>query len=131
MIVIDTSAITAILQEEPEQFVFRERISVARRRLISAVTYQEAGQVAFGRRGSRGRVELDAFLFSIAAEIIPHDETLARMAIDAFQRFGKGIHSKARLNFGDCAAYALAASLGVPLLFKGTDFAATDALSAT
>ncbi len=70
------------------------------------------------------------YIAEIDAEIIPHDERLASLAIAAFQRFGKVIHSKARLNFGDCASYALAQSLGAPLLYKGNDFAATDLTSA-
>jgi ribonuclease VapC len=122
MIVIDTSALVAILNHEPERTAFFE---------IIAVTYQEAGQVLLSRRGVNGLYDLDDFLAFIKAEIIPHDARLAHFAILAFQRYGKGIDPKARLNFCDCAAYALAKALNAPLLFKGNDFAATDVIAAT
>jgi ribonuclease VapC len=130
MIVIDTSALVAILNHEPERTAFFEAIAAADRRLVSAVTYQEAGQVLFARRGSNGLYDLEDFLAFIKAEIIPHDVHLAAFAVAAFQRFGKGIDPKARLNFCDCAAYALAKAMNAPLLFKGNDFTATDVRAA-
>lgn len=126
MIVIDTSALVAILNHEPERTAFFEAIAAADRRLVSAVTYQEAGQVLFARRGINGLYDLEDLLAFIKAEIIPHDLHLAAFAIAAFQRYGKGIDPQARLNFCDCAAYALAKAMDSPLLFKGNDFAATD-----
>lgn len=126
MIVIDTSAVIAILDGENERKAFFEIIAAADRRLVSAVTYQEAGHVLIARRGVKGLYDLDDFLSLIRAEIVPHDLTLAALALEAFRRFGKGINSQARLNFGDCATYALAKSMDAPLLFKGDDFAATD-----
>ena len=131
MIVIDTSALVAILNHEPERTAFFEVIAAADRRLVSAVTYQEAGQVLLSRRGVNGLYDLDDFLAFIKAEIIPHDAQLAHFAILAFQRYGKGIDPKARLNFCDCAAYALAKTMSAPLLFKGNDFVATDVIPAT
>jgi ribonuclease VapC len=126
MIVIDTSALVAILNHEPERTAFFEAIAAADRRLVSAVTYQEVGQVLFARRGINGLYDLEDFLAFIKAEIIPHDVHLAAFAVAAFQRFGKGIDPKARLNFCDCAAYALAKAMNAPLLYKGDDFTATD-----
>jgi ribonuclease VapC len=126
VIVIDTSVLVAILEHEPEREVYFQIIADADRRLISAVSYQEIAQVAFSRRGSNGLTDLDDFISLIQAEIVAHDERLARFAVEAFKRFGKGIHPAARLNICDCAAYALAKFLDAPLLYKGDDFATTD-----
>ena len=78
------------------------------------------------RRGINGLYDLEDFLAFIKAEIIPHDAQLASSAVLAFQRYGKGIDPNARLNFCDCAAYALAKAMHAPLLFKGADFTHTD-----
>jgi ribonuclease VapC len=126
MIVIDTSALVAILNHEPERTAFFQAIIAADRCLISAVTYQEAGHVLFARHGVNGLYDLEDFLALIKAEIIPHDMHLAALALEAFRRYGKGIDPKARLNFCDCAVYALAKAMQAPLLFKGDDFTATD-----
>lgn len=130
MIVIDSSALIAILDHEPERSRLFEILADARRCCVSAVTYQETGQVIYSRRGASGLDCLDELLASIGVEIIPYDEAMAREALAAFKIFGKGVHSKARLNFCDCASYALAKSLDAPLLYKGDDFAATDVLAA-
>lgn len=126
MIVIDSSALIAILEHEPDRQAHFDAIADADRRLISPVNLQKVGQVSFSRRGAQGLYDLEEFLALIGAEIVPHDGELARFAVEVFKRYGKGIHAEARLNFCDCAAYALARSLGAPLLFKGNDFAATD-----
>jgi ribonuclease VapC len=126
MIVIDTSALIAILNHEPERTALYEAIAATDRRLVSAVTYQEAGHVLFAKHGVNGLYDLEDFLALIKAEIIPHDVQLAALSLEAFRRYGKGIHPKARLNFCDCAAYALAKAMNAPLLFKGNDFAETD-----
>ncbi len=126
MIVIDSSALIAILEHEPERVVFFEAIANADRCLISAVNYQETGQVVFARRGANGVRDLEELVEVMEAEIVPHDYALAKFSIETFKRFGKGIHPEARLNFCDCAAYALAKTLNAPLLFKGSDFAQTD-----
>ena len=126
MIVIDTSALVAILNHEPERTAFYQAIVSADRCLISAVTYQEAGHVLIAKRGVNGLYDLEDFLALIKAEIIPHDMHLAALALEAFRRYGKGIDPKARLNFCDCAVYALAKAMQAPLLFKGDDFTATD-----
>ena len=126
MIVIDTSALIAILNHEPERTGFYQAIVAADRCLVSAVTYQEAGHVLIAKRGVNGLYDLEDFLALIKAEIIPHDMHLAALALEAFRRYGKGIDPKARLNFCDCAVYALAKAMQAPLLFKGNDFTATD-----
>ena len=130
MIAIDTSAIIAILQREPERDQFFERIADAPKRLISAVSLLEAGMVMQGRRGADGLINLHGLLRFIDAEIIPFDRDQSQIAVEAFIRYGRGNHAKARLNMGDCASYALAHSRRIPLLFKGQDFAATDIVSA-
>ena len=123
--VIDSSALIAILHGEPEAPAFLEAIRADPRRIVSAVTKLEAGMVAVGQRGLAGGGDFDRLLTRIGATIISFDDEQADIAREAFARFGKGRH-KAGLNFGDCAAYALAMLEAEPLLFKGTDFAATD-----
>ncbi len=126
MIVIDTSALIAILDHEPERARFYEAIAAADRRLVSAVTYQEAGHVLIAKRGVNGLYDLEDLLGLIGAEIVPHDIDLASLALEAFRRYGKGIDPKARVNLCDCATYALAKAMRAPLLFKGDDFSHTD-----
>ncbi len=122
--VVDTSAIAAVLLGEPERDAFRAAIErAARRPLLSAMTLLEASLVMAGRRGEAMLPVLDALAARL--EVVPFDEAMARTARDAFLRFGKGRHP-AGLNYGDCAAYALAKQRGLPLLFKGEDFARTD-----
>lgn len=129
-IVVDTSAIVAILRGEPEKDRFVDAILAASPRLMSAVSSQEAGMVIAGRFGDGAAWEpLDALLARLDVEIVAHDAALAQIAREAFLRFGKGRHP-AGLNFGDCAAYALALSNNSPLLFKGEDFAKTDIMAA-
>jgi ribonuclease VapC len=129
-IVVDTSAIVAILRNEPEKDCFVDAILAAAPRFMSAVSLQEAGMVTAGRFGDDTIWQLlDALLVRLDMEIVAHDAALARIAREAFLRFGKGRHP-ARLNFGDCAAYALAKANDLPLLFKGEDFAKTDIVAA-
>jgi ribonuclease VapC len=129
-IVVDTSAIIAILRGESEKDRFVDAILAASPRLMSAVSLQEARMVVCGRFGGGAAWEpLDALLARLDMEIVAHDAALARIAREAFLRFGKGRHP-ARLNFGGCAAYALAYGNDLPLLFKGEDFARTDIVAA-
>ncbi len=130
MIVIDTSALIAILQDEPERPRFAAVIARANRRMVSAVSLLEAGIVVRIRRGEVGLVALDEMVSDAELDIVAFDDTQRRLALQAFNQYGKGIHPSARLNFGDCAAYALAKIMNAPLLFKGTDFVATDLISA-
>ena len=128
MIVVDTSVFLAFLADEPEQSIHRDALLKAEARSMSAGNYLEAVIVVEGRRlGSRE--DLDEWLALRRIEIAPVDLTLAKLAADAFVRFGKGQHP-AGLNYGDCFAYALARQLGAPLLYKGNDFGRTDIRSA-
>jgi ribonuclease VapC len=126
-VTLDTSAVVAIFREEPERAEFLSLIDQASRRVISAVSVLEAAMVLEGRSGSDGGSDLDLFLSRASVEIVPFDEEQLALARTAFRLFGKGRH-RAGLNFGDCAAYALAEWSGEPLLFKGTDFSATDVI---
>ncbi len=127
--VLDTSAVIAILFREPEADLFAARIEAADRCLISAVTRVELSFVVEGRKGEDGRHDLDKLLRAMDAEIAAVTPQQADLAIEAFRRFGKGRH-RAGLNIGDCFAYALARSSGQALLFKGDDFVHTDIESA-
>ena len=128
MIVVDTSAIVAILKVERERDVFA-RIIAFEGCLFSTVGYLEASMVIVGRGRAQLTDLLDGLLSELAIELVPFDQQQARASQTAFLRFGKGRHP-AGLNFGDCVSYALAHSRGLPLLFKGTDFAKTDVISA-
>jgi ribonuclease VapC len=122
--VVDSSAVMAVLRREAEAAAFAAAIEQAEVRLISAANVLDLGMVAESR-GRAGARELDDFLERSRFEIVPFDAEQAALARDAFRRFGKGRHP-ARLNFGDCIAYALSKASGEPLLFKGGDFARTD-----
>ena len=123
--VIDTSALLAILQDEPERRSFNEAIEAAESRVMSVASYVEASLVIEARHGAEGVRELDRFVDRAGIELVGVDVEQGKMARDAFSRFGKGRHAAA-LNFGDCFAYALARTLAQPLLFKGDDFSKTD-----
>lgn len=125
--VIDSSALSAILAGEPEQAAFIDAIAAADLRLVSAASHLEASIVLEVRHGSAGVHDLDRLLDRAGCEIVAVDAEQAKIARSAFQRFGKGRHP-AGLNFGDCFTYALAVARGEPLLFKGNDFAQTDVL---
>lgn len=128
MIVVDSSALVAISENEPEALQFVNVLREAPRRFVSAVNVYETGIVIGTRRGRERIVRLTDFIDEISIEIVPFVEPHILGALDAYMRYGKGIDPKARLNLGDCAAYALAKALNAPLLFKGEDFAATDVL---
>ncbi|MGD0013447.1 MAG: type II toxin-antitoxin system VapC family toxin [Bryobacteraceae bacterium] len=123
--VIDTSALVAILLDEPERRRFNQAIESSARRLISAATVLEAAMVLEGRFGAPGGRLLDRFLLRARFESIPVDAEQAGIARRAFRKYGKGRH-RAGLNYGDCFSYALAKAAGEPLLYKGSDFAQTD-----
>ena len=123
--VIDSSAILAILQNEPESRAFRNLIVTDARRLVSAATLVETSMVVLTRQGEEGLAQLRAFISAAGITVVPLDEEQARVAVDAFRLFGKGRHA-AGLNFGDCLAYALSRATDEPLLFKGNDFGLTD-----
>lgn len=126
MIVVDSSALIAILRREPEADAFLEIIAAADQCLLSAVSLLETSMVLAGRSGDASSwTELDALVAQASIEVVPQDAALTDAARAAFLRYGKG-RDGAGLNLGDCAAYALASSRDLPLLFKGTDFAQTD-----
>jgi ribonuclease VapC len=129
VIVLDPSAIIAILREEEEANAFLDVIVEAEQCFLSAVGLFEASMVMIGHGVPGAADGLDALVRRRGIEIVPFDEDLALGSRVAFLRFGKGRHP-AGLNFGDCVSYALAQSRGLPLLFKGTDFAKTDVISA-
>ena len=127
--VIDSSAVLAILQDEPERHAFNVAIAAADQRSLSAASLVELSIVIGARCGSDGQADLDRFLTTAQIEVIGVDRGQAELARLAFAQFGKGRH-RAALNFGDCFSYALAKWLGQPLLFKGDDFSHTDLLLA-
>ena len=127
--VIDSSALLAIVLNEPECQAFLRKINLDARPLIAAANYVEAAVVLVTRRGPAAAVELRALLKEAGIEIAEVNEAISDVAIEAFRRFGKGRHP-AGLNFGDCFAYALASVTGEPLLYKGDDFAKTDIAAA-
>lgn len=123
--VIDTSALVAILFDEPEREELVEVIAQARRRIISATTLVEASLVVEARGGEPAGRELDLFLHRAGVGVIAVDQEQSSLARSAWRRYGKGRHP-AGLNLGDLFSYALAVSTGEDLLFKGDDFARTD-----
>jgi ribonuclease VapC len=126
--VLDTSALLAILLDEPERRQFNECIEASPKRFLSAATLLEAAIVVESRSGELAGRELDLFLHRARIEIVPVDEDQVEIARAAFRRYGKG-NDPAGLNFGDCFSYALARTTGEPLLYKGCDFARTDVQS--
>lgn len=123
--VVDSSALVAILLGEPDAEQFAAALGTAPVRLLSAVTRVELSFVIEGRKGEAGRADLDQLLRDGAFEIVSVTAQHAEIAIDAFRQYGRGRH-RAGLNIGDCFSYALAAASGLPLLFKGGDFTHTD-----
>jgi ribonuclease VapC len=123
--VIDTSAMIAMLLNEPTADRLITAIEADHTRLVSAATVVEASLVILGRYGEAGEPQLDRLLRGIGAEVVPVGEEQVVLARDAALRFGRGRHA-ASLNFGDCFSYALAVARGEPLLFVGDDFAKTD-----
>lgn len=126
MIVIDTSALVAILDEEPDAARYAEAIAEADAPLISAATVFETGIVILNRRGPKGAQKFHALLQETGCQVENVTAQHAQVALEAYASYGKGQKSKAGLNFGDCFSYALAKATGLPLLFKGKDFARTD-----
>jgi ribonuclease VapC len=124
--IIDTSAIVAILRDEPEAMSYAEAIAGARSRRVSAVNYVEAAAVIDGSRNPIASRRFDELFRDAGLRIEPVTEAQARIAREAYRDFGKGSGHAAGLNFGDCFAYALAKAMGEPILFKGNDFRHTD-----
>ena len=127
--VVDTSAILAILFGETERETFASAISEAGVRLVSTPNVLEASIVVFTRKGPAGHREFDLQLHNAGIDLVDFTREHLALAREGYQRFGKGRHP-ASLNFGDCCAYALSIHSGEPLLFKGDDFGHTDVRAA-
>jgi len=123
--VIDTSALVAILLGEPEAEAFAEAIAGDPKRLVSVFSVLETGIVIEAKKGDAGGRELDLFIHRASIEIISMDSGQVDLARFAWRSFGNGRHP-AGLNIGDCCSYALSKYSGEPLLFKGNDFSKTD-----
>lgn len=128
--IVDTSAIIAVLRREPEAVAFAEILEAAESRRISAVNFVEAAAVIDARKNPVDSRWYDSFLREGSFVIEPVTVEQARIAREAYRDFGKGSGHPAQLNFGNCFAYALAKETGEALLFKGADFSCTDIASA-
>jgi ribonuclease VapC len=129
MIALDTSVLISIILAESDADEVMSSMIDAGTLCLSAVSALEAGIVARTRAGAKADTRLRQLFADLAVEIVPFDRAQADVALERFRIYGKGIHPKARLNFGDCASYALAKSRNIPLLFKGDDFTHTDVLT--
>jgi ribonuclease VapC len=123
--VLDTSALLAVLLDEPERRGFNELIAADPIRLLSTASFLETGIVIETRSGEAGGRDLDLFIHRAEIALVPVDADQAEIARRAFRHFGKGRHP-AGLNFGDCFAYALSKASGEALLYKGDDLSKTD-----
>ena len=128
--IVDTSALIAILRDEPEAEAFAHAIERSIVRRLSAANFVEAAVVIDGSRDPVASRRFDELVLMAEIRIEPVTEAQARIAREAYRDFGRGSGHQAKLNFGDCFAYALAKITGEPLLFKGDDFAQTDIKSA-
>lgn len=127
--IVDSSVLIAILEHEPETSRLARALADSCSSKLPASCFVEASMMILSRRGEAGFLELDALLADVGLEVVPFTASQARLAREAFRRYGKGRHA-AGLNFGDCISYALARETGEELLFKGTDFALTDIAAA-
>jgi ribonuclease VapC len=128
-VILDTSALIAILWDEAEREAFNEAVAQAAVRQMSTATLADASIVIEASRGYDGLRDFDLWIAAAGVELVPVDADQAQIAREAFRRYGKG-HGPAGLNFGDCFSYALSKATGLPLLFKGDDFPQTDVESA-
>ncbi|MFN9422682.1 MAG: type II toxin-antitoxin system VapC family toxin [Gemmatimonas sp.] len=127
---LDSSAVIALIADEPEAPRLAAALDRLTDRVIGAPTLVETGIVLRARYGGRGELALDAFLQRFDVRVVPLATREATFAREAHRRFGRGVVSPAVLNYGDCLAYAVSASLGWPLLCVGNDFARTDVMLA-
>jgi ribonuclease VapC len=123
--VIDTSALAAVLLNEPSAACIAEVMDAATLRLLSAANFLETAMIIESRKGEAGGRELDLLLYRTTTEVVPVDQDQVEIARYAWRCYDKGRHP-AGLNYGDCFAYALAKQRQLPLLFLGNDFAQTD-----
>jgi ribonuclease VapC len=129
-VIIDTSALVAVLDQEQEAERIVRTLASAPERTLSAANLVEVGIVMQARRGDEGARDLDLLLAKLRVVIAAVTADQADIARKAFRRYGRGRHP-ANLNFGDCFAYALAKDTSAPLLFKGNDFGKTDVMVAS
>jgi ribonuclease VapC len=129
-VIVDASALIAILRDEPEAPAMAQAIEEATQRQISAANWLEAAAVIDGSRDPVASRQFDDLIGVARILVAPVTEQQARIARAAYRDFGKGSGHPAGLNFGDCFAYALAKDTGEPLLFKGRDFTHTDVIPA-
>jgi len=125
-VVLDTSALVAILLAEIDAAGMVNAIARDESRLVGAPTLVEASAVMLAKKGPGGEVALDALLARLGVRVVEMSVPAAKLGRLAYARFGKGLGDPAVLNFGDCLAYGVAMAEGEPLLFKGDDFARTD-----
>ena len=130
MIVLDTSAIIAIIYNEEERQLFIEIIDRTQARFLSAASLLETKIVLHRRLRESASITLGSFLTDAEIQIVDVSRQTSDIAFDAFLRYGKGQGKGAGLNFGDCFSYALAKEMDLPLLFKGNDFSQTDLVAA-
>tara|TARA_R110002020_G_scaffold184749_3_gene381877 strand:- start:55 stop:456 length:402 start_codon:yes stop_codon:yes gene_type:complete len=130
VIAVDTSAILSVLFAEDDAEQMKAALAGDENPVVSAPTYLGARIVLGGRIGILAQEKVDAFLASANVEVMEFNKGQATIAAAAWQRYGRGSGSPAKLNFGDCFSYALAQFLAVPLLYKGDDFSATDVTAA-
>lgn len=123
--VIDSSALLALFYDEPEGEEIKKKVESAPRLIVSSVTLVESSVAVLRKLGEQSVTEFAAMIEALHLEVVAFDMEQARLAVEAYVRYGKGRHA-ARLNLGDCMVYALAKRLGEPLLFKGEDFSLTD-----
>jgi ribonuclease VapC len=124
-LILDTSAVVAVVRDEPSRFSLERSLFAAQWRGIGAPTLAEATIVLAGRHAMQASAALATFLREQEVEVVSFTDAHWRAALAAFERFGKGRHP-ARLNMGDCLSYATASIAGEPLLFVGDDFSKTD-----
>jgi len=124
-VIVDGSALIAILLQEPEANRIDTFLTGCSEPLMSAGSFLETSMVSLGQRGVDGLKDFDMLIARFGIRVVAFTESQALIARQAFERYGKGRHPAA-LNFGDCIAYALAKETGEELLFKGTDFGLTD-----
>lgn len=127
---LDTSALVAVIRDEPERRAFLAAMLAADELFIAAPTLLELGMVVDGARDPVVSRKLDDLLAQLHVQTIAFDDQQSRIARAAFRDYGKGSGHPARLNFGDCIAYAAARATAQPLLFKGDGFVHTDVVSA-
>lgn len=124
--IVDSSAIAAIILDDPERSAFIRQILASPRAVMSAATYVEIGVVVDGRRDPVLSRQVDLLMVEVGVQVVDLTVAQARIAREAYRDFGRGSGHRAGLNLGDCYSYALAVDRGEPLLCKGDDFIHTD-----